>query len=45
MASAMAIRTEAIEFATWRSGLIGGSAWSITLGKERLFEENGAAGS
>jgi hypothetical protein len=29
MARAMAIRMEVIEFGTWRSGLIGGSAGSI----------------
>ena len=31
-ARAMRMRMVAMEFLTWRSGLIGGAAWSITCG-------------
>jgi hypothetical protein len=32
MAFAMVIRTDVIEFGTWRSGRIGGSSGSVTVG-------------
>jgi hypothetical protein len=43
IARAMARRTDVIEFRTWLSGRIGGSAGSITVGKGMFFDEKGAA--
>jgi hypothetical protein len=43
MARAMTSRIEVIELGTWRSGRIGGSAGSITVGNGRLFEDKGGA--
>jgi hypothetical protein len=45
MTRAIATRTEVIELVTWRSGLIGGSAGSITVGNTRFFDEKGVAWS
>lgn len=43
MARAMVTRTEVIELAIWRSGLIGGSAGSVTVGNGRFLAEYGVA--
>ena len=37
-ARAMAVRMDVIEFITWRSGRIGGSAGLVTAGKGRFFD-------
>jgi hypothetical protein len=39
--AAIATRTEVIELVTCRSGRIGRSAGSVTVGKDKLFDENG----
>jgi hypothetical protein len=43
MARAMPTRTDVIEFGTWRSGRVGGSAGSITVGNAMFFDEKGVA--
>jgi hypothetical protein len=45
IARAMTVRTEVIEVGTWRSGLMGGSAGSVTFGKAMFFDEDAAAWS
>ena len=45
MARAIATRTDVIVLVTWRSGRMGGSAGSITVGNTRFFDEKGTAWS
>ena len=45
IARAMAIRKDVIEFGTFRSGRMGGSAGSITFGKGMFFDKRGFAWS
>ena len=45
IARAIAMRRDVIEFGTFRSGRIGGSAGSITCGKGMFFDDRGFAWS